>query len=325
MNKINYLVTGSAGFIGFHLCLKLLKKNVSVIGIDNINDYYDIKLKKNRSKILKKFKNFTFLKIDITNNILLNKAFEKYKPKYVINLAAQAGVRKSITHPHMYVQSNLVGFANILELSKVFKVKHLVYASSSSVYGAETKMPFSEKLSCNNPISFYGATKKANESMAISYSRIHNLPTTGLRFFTVYGPWGRPDMALFKFTDNIINDKPIDLFNFGNHKRDFTYIDDIINGVLKIIYKKPTIKNSYSEIFNIGRGKSEKLIDFISNIEKQLCKKAIKNYKPLQQGDVPYTYASTLKLKKIIGYSPKVNISLGVKKFIIWYKKYYNK
>ena len=325
MNNNNFLVTGAAGFIGFHLCLKLLKKKVFIIGIDNLNNYYDVKLKIDRLNILKKYENFLFIKVDLIDNPSVAKIFKKYLPTHIVHLAAQAGVRKSITDPFLYVESNLVGFANILELSRLFKVKHLVYASSSSVYGAEKKMPFKENLSCNSPLSFYGATKKANETMAISYSNIHKLPTTGLRFFTVYGPWGRPDMALFKFTNNIILGKPIDLFNYGDHKRDFTYIEDIISGILKIIYKRPNKDNNFNDIFNIGRGKSEKLTDFIENIESNLKIKAIKNYKPLQKGDVPYTYASTAKLKKIIGYTPKVNIAIGVKKFISWYLEYYSK
>ena len=331
------LVTGAAGFIGFHTSRLLLEKNYKVIGVDNINSYYDIKIKKDRLKILKNYKNFNFLKIDISNFNSLKNKLNKYKIDYIINLAAQAGVRYSLKNPKAYFDSNLKGFFNILELSRFFKVKHLIYASTSSVYGNNSKLPFKECNIADHPIQFYAATKRANELMAHSYSYLYNLPTTGLRFFTVYGPWGRPDMALFIFTKNILNNKKIELFNYGNHIRDFTYIDDIINPILKLIKKIPQKKNkkkniqdpsestSPYKIFNIGNNNPKKLTDFLNEIEKQIGKKAKIKLKKLQIGDVYETFADTSKLEKYVNYKSKTSIKKGIFSFISWYRSYYNK
>ena len=340
MKKI--LVTGAAGFIGFHLCKALIKRGKNVFGIDNINDYYDTTLKKKRLEILISSKNkssngsFEFKKIDLCNLNELSDCFDEENFESVINLAAQAGVRHSIKNPHAYVQSNLVGFTNILESCRYSDIQHLIYASTSSVYGASTNMPFKEVNEASNPLQFYAATKKANELMAHSYSNLYKLPTTGLRFFTVYGPWGRPDMALFLFTKNIIEGKPIDIFNQGNHLRDFTYIDDIVEGILRVLDSPPkedlnwdsTNGNSSSSsapyrVLNIGNNNPIKLEDFIEEIEKNLGKKAIKNYLPLQIGDVPETYADTFLLKDLTGFTPKVSIKEGVKNFVNWYKNFY--
>jgi len=335
------LVTGAAGFIGFHLSRKLIKNGNKVIGVDNLNDYYDVSLKLKRVNLLKELsKNnnqiFKFEELDIVDYKPLIKIFEKEKFDYVINLAAQAGVRFSIENPHAYVQSNLVGFTNIIEACRHSEIRHLIYASTSSIYGANTDMPFKEEKEASNPLQFYAATKKANELMAHSYSNLYNLPTSGLRFFTVYGPWGRPDMALFLFTKNIIEGKPINVFNNGEHSRDFTYIDDIVEGIERII-KLPPKRNSKWDskkansssssspyrILNIGNNNPIKLNDFIKEIEKNLSKKAIINYLPLQPGDVPETYADTTLLRNLTGFVPKVSIHEGVKEFVNWYKKYY--
>lgn len=331
-----YLVTGSAGFIGSHLCINLLNRGKKVIGIDNHNNYYDPKIKEARLKLFRNNKNYKHFKIDISNLNKINKVFKLYRPQFVINLAAQAGVRYSIENPHAYVSSNLVGFVNILEACRNFNVKHLVYASTSSVYGANTKMPFSENESANHPLSLYAASKKSNELLAHTYSYLYNLPTTGLRFFTVYGPWGRPDMALFKFTNAIINNKKIDVFNNGKHTRDFTYIDDIVEGVSKVIELKaksnpkwksnkpdPATSKVPWKIFNIGNSKPVKLMDYISAIEKCLDKKAKINYLPLQPGDVPDTYADVSNLETNFGYRPKTSVSKGILNFINWYKEYF--
>ena len=339
MNSI--LVTGAAGFIGFHISRKLIKNGNKVIGVDNLNDYYDVSLKLKRVNLLKELsKNnnqiFKFEELDIVDYKPLIKIFEKEKFDYVINLAAQAGVRFSIENPHAYVQSNLVGFTNIIEACRHSEIRHLIYASTSSIYGANTDMPFKEEKEASNPLQFYAATKKANELMAHSYSNLYNLPTSGLRFFTVYGPWGRPDMALFMFTKNIIEGKPINVFNNGDHSRDFTYIDDIVEGIERII-KLPPKRNSKWDskkansssssspyrILNIGNNNPIKLNDFIKEIEKNLSKKAIINYLPLQPGDVPETYADTTLLRNLTGFVPKVSIHEGVKEFVNWYKKYY--
>tara|TARA_B100000989_G_scaffold29245_2_gene18778 strand:+ start:1410 stop:2438 length:1029 start_codon:yes stop_codon:yes gene_type:complete len=339
MNSI--LVTGAAGFIGFHISRKLIKNGNKVIGVDNLNDYYDVSLKLKRINLLKELsKNnnqiFKFEELDIVDYKPLIKIFEKEKFDYVINLAAQAGVRFSIENPHAYVQSNLVGFTNIIEACRHSEIRHLIYASTSSIYGANTDMPFKEEKEASNPLQFYAATKKANELMAHSYSNLYNLPTSGLRFFTVYGPWGRPDMALFMFTKNIIEGKPINVFNNGDHSRDFTYIDDIVEGIERII-KLPPKRNSKWDskkansssssspyrILNIGNNNPIKLNDFIKEIEKNLSKKAIINYLPLQPGDVPETYADTTLLRNLTGFVPKVSIHEGVKEFVNWYKKYY--
>lgn len=329
------LVTGSAGFIGFHLCRKLILKGHTVVGLDSINNYYDTKIKLERLKILKKIsKNFIFKKCDMSNFSLVKKIFKKYKFDQVVNLAAQAGVRYSIDNPKAYLDSNLVGFFNILDCSKQFKIKHLIYASTSSVYGNNSKLPFAEKNHADHPIQFYAATKRANELMAHSYSSLYNLPTTGLRFFTVYGPWGRPDMALFIFTKNILEGKKINLFNFGKHIRDFTYIDDIIEPILRLINKPPkkdkkTLIKDPSEssapfkVYNIGNNDPKKLMDFVNAIEKKLNIKAKINFKPLQKGDVYETFADTTKLIKATKYKSKTDINTGIGKFVEWFRDYY--
>lgn len=320
---MNILVTGCAGFIGFNLCLNLLKKkNINVFGIDNLNDYYDIKLKNNRLKILKKVNNFSFKKVDITNINKLNNYFKKNQIKYVVNLAAQAGVRYSITNPRKYLDSNIIGFFNILECSKKYQIKHLVYASTSSVYGDNNNFPLEESYNTDKPISFYAATKKSNEIMAYSYSYIYNLRTTGLRFFTVYGPYGRPDMSLFKFTKAIINSKPINFFNKGDHERDFTYIDDVVNAISKSLFVKKVNKIPF-EIFNVGSDNPIHLKNFLKIIEKFLKKKAKVNMKKFQLGDIKKTHASIKKISQITGFRVKTSVSTGIEKFIEWYNAYY--
>ena len=330
------LVTGSSGFIGFHLSKKLLEKGHIVHGFDSMNSYYDVRLKKARNNILKKYKNFSFTKNKLENKNALEKTFYKFKPSIVIHLAAQAGVRYSIESPRVYLDSNIIGTYNIIEISHKLKVKHLIMASSSSVYGANKKIPFKEIDKTETQLSIYAATKKSNESMAHSYSNIWKLPTTMLRFFTVYGPWGRPDMALFKFTKGILNKKKIDIYNNGKMYRDFTYIDDIINGIILIIKKIPNVKQigKYKDdslspvapfrILNIGNTKKIYLLNFIRQIEKELSKKAIRNYMPLQKGDVKQTVSNSNLLKKLTGYNPKTNYKLGIKKFLNWYLNYYN-
>ena len=319
MSKNKILVTGSAGFIGYHLCKSLLNDNFDVLGIDNINDYYDVNLKKSRLNELRKNKNFIFEKIDIANRESLSKSFIKFQPSIVVNLAAQAGVRYSIENPYEYMNSNLAGFLNIIELCRQNTVKNFVYASSSSVYGNNKKIPFSEIDRVDTPISLYGVTKRANELIAYSYSHLYNLKTTGLRFFTVYGPWGRPDMAMFIFTKNILEGKPIQVYNNGKMERDFTYIDDIISGI------RSAIKKNYDfEIFNLGNNKSEHLMDMISIIENKLNMKAILNFLPLQPGDVIKT-SSDIKLSiEKLDYKPSVSINKGIPIFIDWYKNFYN-
>ena len=330
------LITGAAGFIGFSLCMKLLERGDDIIGIDNHNDYYDPKIKDERLKLLKKFSNYYHYKIDLCDQESLNTVFKKYKIKKVVNLAAQAGVRYSMENPLAYINSNIVGFANILENCRHHVVDHLIYASTSSVYGANTKMPFSEHDSVNHPLSVYAASKKSNELMAHTYSHLYKLPTTGLRFFTVYGPWGRPDMALFKFTKNILEEKPIDVFNHGKHTRDFTYIDDIVEGIIKTIDKPATINENWNSeqpdpatsnapwrIYNIGNNKPVQLMDYIQALEKSLGKKAIINYLPLQPGDVPDTFADTNNLKLKFDYKPSTSVFEGVSNFVKWYKNYY--
>lgn len=318
MEKV--LVTGSCGFIGMHLSKKLLEEGFQVLGIDNMNDYYSVQLKKDRLQELNSFTNFSFMKIDISDYDNLNSAFNKYLPDKVVNLAAQAGVRFSIENPNAYIESNISGFMNILECCRHNKTKGLIYASSSSVYGGNTNFPFSVSDKVDNPISIYAATKKSNELMANAYSHLFKLNTTGLRFFTVYGPWGRPDMAMYIFANKIIKGEPIPLFNKGKMKRDFTYIDDVISGILSCI------KNNYScEIFNLGNNKSEDLLDVVSHLEKNIGKKAKINYLGMQLGDVTQTYADIEYSQKKIGYSPKVSISEGVPRFIEWYKSYINR
>ena len=330
------IVTGSSGFIGFHVSKKLLGSGNKVHGIDSMNNYYDVNLKKARLAILKKFKNFSFSKAKIENSKDLGKAFKKFKPTIVIHLAAQAGVRYSIEKPRVYMDSNIIGTYNIIEIAKRLNVKHLIMASSSSVYGANKKIPFKELDKTETQMSIYAATKKSNESMAHAYSNIWKIPITMVRFFTVYGPWGRPDMALFKFTKGILNNKKIDVYNNGKMYRDFTYIDDIVNGINLLISKIPSTKqlgkyknDSLSSIapfriLNIGNTKKVFLLDFIKEIEKVLGKKAKKNYMPLQKGDVKQTLSNTNLLKKITNYNPKTNFKTGIRNFLDWYLEYYN-
>jgi len=329
------LITGSSGFIGFHLSKLLLEKGNNVHGIDSMNNYYDVNLKKARLKILLKYKKFSFSKTNLENNKKVENIFIKFKPKIVIHLAAQAGVRYSIDKPRVYLKSNIDGTFNVIESSHKIKVKHLIMASSSSVYGANKKIPFKEIDKTETQLSIYASTKKSNESMAHSYSNIWNIPITMLRFFTVYGPWGRPDMALFKFTKGIIENKKIDIYNNGKMYRDFTYIDDIVNGIDLLINKPPSLKHRKKykndslssvapfRILNIGNTKKVYLLNFIKEIEKELGKKAIRNYMPLQKGDVKQTLSDTSLLKSITKYNPKTNYKIGIKKFIHWYLKYY--
>ncbi|WP_440923128.1 NAD-dependent epimerase/dehydratase family protein [Candidatus Pelagibacter sp.] len=330
------IVTGSSGFIGFHVSKKLLESGKKVHGVDSMNNYYDVNLKKARLSILKKYKNFSFSKAKIEDKKNLDKAFKKFKPVVVIHLAAQAGVRYSIEKPRVYLDSNITGTYNIIEISKKLNVKHLIMASSSSVYGANKKIPFKEIDKTETQMSIYAATKKSNESMAHAYSNIWKVPITMVRFFTVYGPWGRPDMALFKFTKGILNNKKIDIYNNGKMYRDFTYIDDIVSGINLLIKKVPNTKqlgkyknDSLSpiapfRILNIGNTKKVYLLDFIKEIEKVLGKKAKRKYMPLQKGDVKQTLSNTNLLKKITRYNPKTNFKTGIRKFLDWYLNYYN-
>jgi UDP-glucuronate 4-epimerase len=334
--KKNILVTGSAGFIGFHTAKKLLDKGHEVVGIDNLNDYYSVKLKKQRLSILNQYENFSFEKISIENEKKLNTCFDNTPFDYVINLAAQAGVRYSITSPKTYVKSNVEGFLNVLENCRNHKIKHLVYASTSSVYGLNTRLPFKEESSVDHPAQFYAATKRANELMAHSYSNLFNIPTTGLRFFTVYGPWGRPDMALFIFVKNILEGRPIDLFNEGNHTRDFTYVDDIVNGIVKVLDKpakkdkkwksnspNPDSSSAPFRIYNIGNSNPTKLKDFIKEIEKNLKIKAKVNIKKMQLGDIEKTSADVSSLGKFVNYKPTINYKEGIRLFVEWYLNHY--
>jgi len=330
------LVTGTAGFIGNTLAIKLLKRGDEVVGIDNLNDYYDVTLKQARLARIARHPKFTELRIDLEDRTAIARAFAKHRPQRVVNLAAQAGVRYSIEHPDVYVDSNVVGFLNILEGCRHSEVEHLVYASTSSVYGANTRMPFSVHHNVDHPVSLYAATKKANELMAHTYSHLYDLPTTGLRFFTVYGPWGRPDMALFKFTKNILEGKPIDVYNHGNHKRDFTYIDDIVEGVIRTLDKLPTpdpqwdsdapdSATSYApyRLYNIGNNQPVELMHYIEVLEKCLGKKAEKNMLPMQKGDVPATYADIDDLSRDVGFRPNTPIETGIANFVVWYRDYY--
>jgi len=330
------LITGSAGFIGSMLSIKLLERGDEIVGIDNHNDYYDPKIKDDRLELLIKYKNYKHYKIDLNDNKKLSEIFKIHKFQKVVNLAAQAGVRYSIENPLAYINSNIVGFAHILENCRYNKIKHLVYASTSSVYGANTKMPFSEHDSVNHPLSVYAASKKSNELMAHTYSYLHQLPTTGLRFFTVYGPWGRPDMALFKFTKAILDEKPIDVFNNGNHTRDFTYIDDIVEGIIKTLDNPATSNTNWNSknpdpatskvqwrIYNIGNNKPVQLMDYIKALENTLGKKANINFLPLQLGDVQDTYANVDNLKEQFNYKPSTSVIDGVTNFVKWYKDYY--
>ena len=347
------LVTGTAGFIGFHLIKRLLDRGDEVIGLDNINDYYDVNLKYNRLKetgIVKKeivenklvqsnkYQNYKFIKLNLEDRDNIFKLFKNEKFDKVVNLAAQAGVRYSIKNPYVYINSNIVGFLNILEGCRHNNIQHLVYASSSSVYGNNTKMPLSTSDNVDHPISLYAATKKSDELMAHTYSHLYGLPTTGLRFFTVYGPWGRPDMALFKFTKLIMQDKPIDVYNYGDMKRDFTYIDDIVEGVLRVIDNPPS-RNKFDrsnsnidpstsptapyKIYNIGNSSPVQLMDFIKAIEKALGKKAKKKMMEMQPGDVPNTHSDVKDLMKDLNYKPNTPVKKGIKRFVEWYKYYY--
>lgn len=335
-NSVSILVTGSAGFIGFHLSKRLLEEGFKVVGIDSLNDYYDVLLKQDRNRVLKEFDDYSFYEIDISDSNALSEVFRKYDFKRVVNLAAQAGVRYSLTNPHAYLHSNLTGFLNILEECRHREVGHLIYASSSSVYGANTVMPFSVDQTVDHPISLYAATKKSNELMAHAYSSNYNLPVTGLRFFTVYGPWGRPDMALFLFTKAILNGDSIDVFNHGKMKRDFTYIDDIVEGIFRLLDHVPEGNSDWDSanpdpstsfapynLFNIGNNNPVELLVFIEAIEKKLGKKAEKNLLPIQVGDVPETFADVSNLKKAIAYKPDTSVEEGVGKFIDWYREYY--
>lgn len=334
------LVTGAAGFIGFHVTLKLLERGDTVIGVDNLNDYYDVNLKQARLTAIKqhpKAENFKFIKLDLAEQTATAGLFKDETPEYVVHLAAQAGVRYSLQNPHAYIQSNIVAFTNILEACRSHHIQHLVYASSSSVYGGNTKMPFSETDSVDHPVSLYAATKKANELMAHTYSHLYGLPTTGLRFFTVYGPWGRPDMSPFLFADAILNEKPIQVFNHGDMMRDFTYIDDILEGVLQVLDKPPTSDNNSNpgqpnqsnsapyRIFNIGNNSPEKLMDFIAYLEDAIGKTAKKTFLPMQAGDVKATFADTSALTNWTSFSPDTPLKEGVKKFVQWYVEFYKK
>ena len=319
------LITGIAGFIGSHLARNLLTRGDKILGIDNISDYYDVNLKYDRLNNLKKYKNFIFEKIDISNYSDLEKIIKKHKVTKICHLAAQAGVRYSLEAPMEYIKSNIVGHLNMLEICRNYEIKNIVYASSSSVYGGNTKVPFSINDRVDTPVSLYAATKRSDELMSYTYNHLYGINTIGLRFFTVYGPWGRPDMATWIFTKKIINDEPIEVFNNGNMERDFTYIDDIINGTISILDScKDDSNESFSKVYNIGNNKPEKLLNFISLIEENLGKKAIKIMKPLQKGDVPNTYADIKDIQADYNFTPKTKLVEGIPKFIEWFKNYHN-
>ena len=330
------LVTGAAGFIGFHLSRRLLDNGVQVVGLDNLNDYYDVNLKRDRLKQLEAREGFTFAQVDLADRAAMDNLFSRKPFDVVVNLAAQAGVRYSLKNPHAYVDANIVGFVNLLECCRHHAAGHLVFASSSSVYGANTKLPFSVHDNVDHPVSLYAASKKANELMAHTYSHLYGLPCTGLRFFTVYGPWGRPDMALFLFTKAILEDRPIQVFNHGQMQRDFTYIDDIVEGVVRVMARpaapntawrgdRPDPGTSYApyRIYNIGNNNPVALMDFIGAIEAALGKEARKTMLPLQQGDVPATYADVDDLVRDAGFQPSTPIETGIGRFIEWYREYY--
>ena len=337
------LVTGAAGFIGAFLCKRLLETTDDVvIGVDNLNDYYDVSLKEERLKMLSSFKNFKFIKGDISNKSFIDNLFNEYHFDIVVNLAAQAGVRYSIDHPDVYINSNIIGFYNILEACRYHPVQHLVYASSSSVYGGNTKVPFSTDDKVDNPVSLYAATKKSDELLAHAYSKLYNIPTTGLRFFTVYGPMGRPDMAYFSFTNKLIKGQTIEIFNYGNCKRDFTYIDDIVEGVMRVMSKAPEKKNGDDglplplyKIYNIGNNKPESLLDFVQILSEELVRakvlpedynfEAHKKLTPMQAGDIPITYADTSELGKDFGFKPHTSLREGLRRFAEWYYEFYEK
>lgn len=337
-----YFVTGASGFIGSNLCKRLLKENedIKVIGIDNMNDYYDVKIKEARLKELQEFPNYTFIKGNIADKELIMKIFEEHKPQIVINLAAQAGVRYSIINPDAYVESNLIGFFNILEGCRHYPVEHLVYASSSSVYGTNKKVPYSTDDKVDNPVSLYAATKKSDELMAHAYSKLYDIPSTGLRFFTVYGPAGRPDMAYFGFTNKLIKGEKIQIFNYGNCKRDFTYIDDIVEGIVRVIKKAPERKKGEDglpiapyAVYNIGNNKPENLLEFVNILQEELIRAGVlpkdydfeahKELVPMQPGDVPITYADTTPLERDFDFKPTTSLRDGLRKFAEWYKEFY--
>lgn len=336
------LVTGSAGFIGYYLSKRLLEeiKGVKVIGFDSVNDYYDVSLKEWRLDQLSKYDNFTFIRGNLADKDLVNKVFKDYKPSVVVNLAAQAGVRYSIDHPDVYIESNLIGFYNILEACRYNSVEHLVYASSSSVYGGNKKVPFSTDDKVDNPVSLYAATKKSNELLAHCYSKLYNIPSTGLRFFTVYGPAGRPDMAYFGFTNKLINNETIKIFNYGNCKRDFTYVDDIVEGIIRVMQGAPEKVNgedglplSPYAVYNIGNSNPENLLDFVQILQEELIRAGVlpedydfeshKELVAMQPGDVPVTYADTSALEKDYGFKPSTSLREGLRKFAEWYKEFY--
>jgi UDP-glucuronate 4-epimerase len=330
------LITGSAGFIGSALALRLMERGDEVIGIDNLNDYYDVGLKKARLARTTAYAAYTDVRVDLEDKEGIAETFRKHQPQRVVNLAAQAGVRYSLENPHAYVDTNLVGFTNILEGCRHNGVEHLVYASSSSVYGSNTRMPFSVHDNVDHPVSLYAASKKANELMAHTYSHLYRVPATGLRFFTVYGPWGRPDMALFMFTRNILAGKPIDVFNYGNHRRDFTYIDDIVEGVVRVLDRIPepnpdwnsdapdsASSNAPYRLYNIGNNQPVELMHYIEVLEDCLGMQAEKNMLPLQPGDVPATYADVTDLVRDVGYKPDMSVEQGVASFVAWYRDYY--
>ena len=336
------LVTGAAGFIGSYLTERLCKefKDIKVIGLDSVNDYYDPKLKEYRLDNLSKYSNFEFIKGNLADKELINKIFEENKPSVVVNLAAQAGVRYSIENPDAYIEANLIGFYNILEACRHNPVEHLVYASSSSVYGGNTKVPFSTDDKVDNPVSLYAATKKSNELMAHAYSKIYNIPSTGLRFFTVYGPAGRPDMAYFGFTNKLINNETIKIFNYGNCKRDFTYVDDIVEGIIRVMQGAPEQKNGEDglpippyNVYNIGNSNPENLLDFVNILQEELVRAGVlpedydfeshKELVPMQPGDVPVTYADTTPLERDYGFKPNTSLRTGLRRFAEWYKEFY--
>jgi len=342
LNNKTILLTGAAGFIGSNLVKRLLNDvdNVKVIGLDNMNDYYDVKIKDYRLAELSKFNNFIFIKGNLSDKELINKIFEEYKPKIVVNLAAQAGVRYSITNPDAYIESNLIGFYNILEACRHNPVEHLVYASSSSVYGSNKKVPYSTDDKVDNPVSLYAATKKSNELLAHAYSKLYNIPSTGLRFFTVYGPAGRPDMAYFGFTNKLIKDETIKIFNYGNCMRDFTYVDDIVEGIVRVMKGAPEQKNGEDglpippyAVYNIGNSDPVNLLDFVTILQEELVRAGVlpkdydfeshKELVPMQPGDVPVTYADTTPLQRDFGYKPSTDLRMGLRKFAEWYKEFY--
>lgn len=332
----NILVTGAAGFIGAFLTKKLLERGDNVVGADNVNDYYDVRIKRARLAMLSEYENFTFKEINIADKAAVDEIFEKYRPEIVVNLAAQAGVRYSIENPQVYIESNIIGFFNILEACRRYPVEHLVYASSSSVYGANKKVPFSTDDKVDNPVSLYAATKKSNELMAHCYSKLYNIPSTGLRFFTVYGPMGRPDMAYFGFTDKLCRGETIKIFNYGNCKRDFTYVDDIVEGVMRVMAKPPEKKNGEDglplppyAVYNIGNSNPENLLEFVDILQQELIRAGVlpedydfeshKELVPMQPGDVPVTYADTSALERDFGYKPSTSLRDGLRSFAQWY------